>query len=226
MSNTPTVQVWDIWVRLFHWSLVISVLFLLFSGETGIGFFDWHRGAGEFVLLLLTFRLLWGIFGSTNARLLSLFRHPIHALNHIKSLIAGKSHPERGHNAAGGWAVLALLSLLSVQALTGLFIADEDELTEGAFYGLLSTVNTDLLYSIHHINAELLMVLIAVHVVMVFFYLVRAGQNLISPMVTGRMKRGEAELSEIRFGAWWLGLLFLLAACLVVGWLLGWGLIF
>lgn len=227
MTNSPIVRIWDIWVRLFHWSLAFSVLFLLFSGETGVGFYDWHRLVGEFVLLLLAFRLCWGFFGSSNASLLSLFKSPVAAFSHLKSLLSGDVRAERGHNAAGGWAVLALLLLCSVQALTGLFIADEDELIEGVFYGTFGSDTSNWLYSIHHTNAELLQILVAVHVLMVFFYLFRAGQNLIKPMITGRMLwQGSTAAPEVQFAKPVLGLVFLAVCYLLLAYLFQWSPLF
>ena len=50
MSKAEQVRIWDIWVRLFHWSFAISVVFMLISGGTGWLFFDWHRTIGEWVM--------------------------------------------------------------------------------------------------------------------------------------------------------------------------------
>ncbi len=181
------VAIWDLWVRLFHWSLVAAIAVLFVSGETSIGFYDWHRVVGEFVMALVVFRLLWSVFGSSNASLLKLIR-PVAALRHMKDLAQRNVAPERGHNAAGGLAVLAMLTLISVQAISGFFIADEDELIEGAFYGVLSEETTDWLYTVHTTNSTLLQVLVGVHIITVLVYLLYARQNLISAMFTGKMK--------------------------------------
>lgn len=188
-----------------------------------MGFFDWHRPAGELVLLLLLFRLCWGVIGSSNARLLALVQRPSLVLQHLKHVVSGKAPQERGHNAAGGWAILALLLLCSVQALTGVFIADEDELLEGAFYGTFSSGTTDWLFGIHHRNAELLQVLVAVHVLMVVVYLFRAGQNLIWPLFSGRLSwQGDSAPPSVRFAPWWLGAITLAVCYAAVARLLGW----
>jgi len=222
-SSGTSIRIWDIWIRTFHWLLAVAVGFLLLSGETGFMFTDWHRQAGEFVLALLLFRIVWGTVGSSNARLSSLFHHPRHALTHLRHLVQAKVPQERGHNPAGGWAVVILLLLLSFQAVSGLFIADEDELIEGAFYGAVSSGLTERLLDLHHTVAELLMILVGVHVLMVFVYLFRAGQNLITPMITGRMQWLAAITPpEIKFIRNVYGL-FLFAACLaMVGFVLGW----
>lgn len=218
-----TIKVWDIWVRLFHWSFAIAVLVLLFTGETGNGFYDWHRLAGEVVLALLVFRLCWSFVGSSNASLVSLIVNPLDALKHLRLFTARKTHSERGHNAAGGWAVLLMLLLVGVQALTGLFIADEDELVEGAFYGVFDSGFSHTLHEIHHINARLIQIVVGLHVVMVLGYLFYARQNLIWPMIIGRMGWGDSTSApDVKFGAVWLGLVLALVVGFGFGFLLGW----
>lgn len=217
------VRVWDIWVRLFHWSLVASVGFLLLSGETGWQFIEWHRTAGEIVLTLIVFRVLWGIAGSSNARLGELFTSPAAGLRHLAMLFRRKSHSERGHNAAGSWAVLIMLASLGIQAVTGSFIADEDEFVEGALYGTLSSSASDIAYQIHHLNAQLIQIVVAIHIIMVFVYLLYARLNLISPMITGWMRwPARQALPEVRFQAFWLGAVLFAVAAGGIGYIAGW----
>ncbi len=217
------IKIWDVWVRLFHWSLVLAVGFLFISGETGAGFFDWHRLAGEIVLALVVFRLFWGIVGSSNARLLSLVVNPLRAVSHLRELAARKAPQERGHNAAGGWAVLVMLLLLFVQAITGMFIADDEEWVEGAFHGVLPSANTDFLYNIHHMNAGLLQLLVLIHVVMIAVYFLFAKQNLIRPMITGRIKwLSDREPPVVRFGSFITGLICFVAVFVAVAMAANW----
>jgi cytochrome b len=126
------VRIWDAWVRLFQWSRALAVGFQLFSGETSWQFFHWQRPVGEFILALRVFRIMWGLVGSSNASLCSLVHSPRSALEHLAALFRRNLQSGRGHNAAGGWAVLTMLVLLPTQGVTGFFIADEDEFIEGA----------------------------------------------------------------------------------------------
>jgi len=219
------MPVWDLWIRLFHWSLAALIGFQLFSGETGFRFYDWHRLAGEIILALVVFRILWGVIGSSNARLHTLLVDPRHAFKHLKLLAQRKPDHVRGHNAAGGFAVLLMLLLVGLQAITGSLIADEDELVEGAWYGSLSSSTNDLLHEIHHINAELLLFIVIFHVVMILVYLIFGRQNLIGPMISGKMRKLEAasdERDSLKFAPWWLGPMCVLIAFTVVGWSTGW----
>ena len=217
------VRIWDLWIRAFHWALAASVAFLLLSGSTGFLFIEWHRRIGEFVLLLIVFRILWSVIGSSNSRLIKLIANPLRAFAHLKHLLSGAVPQERGHNAAGGWAVLAMLLLIAFQAISGLFIADEDELIEGAFYGAIEYDLSEQLLYLHQLNAELLMILLGVHVLMVLLYLVRAGQNLITPMFTGRVRwLDKATPPTVRFTANWIGLVLFATCAASIAWILGW----
>lgn len=223
MIRNELIKIWDIWIRLFHWTLAASVGFLLYTGLTGNLFFDWHKDVGEFVLLLILFRIIWGLVGSSNARLSRLFRSPKDGVEHIKHLVRREVPLEREHNAAGAWAVLAMILMLGTQAITGLFIADEDELVEGALYGNVSSAMTDLMYRIHHINAELIQVILLVHVGMVILYAVYAKRNLVLPMLTGKIRwTSEAIPPSIMLRQWWVGALVIIPCVVFVGWIVGW----
>lgn len=222
-ANPTSVPVWDTWVRLFHWSLATAVLFQILSAQTGWQFFDLHRLVGEIALALVVFRLLWGFLGSSNARLGRLFNSPVHALSHLRDVASRRDIPERGHNAAGGWAIVAMLLLIGIQAGTGLFIADEDEFIEGALYGSVNSSLSGLMYEVHEINAKLLQILVLVHVIMVFVYLIWLRRNLITPMFTGLMRWPEGlNLPSLRFAPWWLGLLLAGVITASFAWLLEW----
>ncbi len=61
MNNQQPVLVWDILVRIFHWTLVASfaVAYLTSEDEN-----PWHIYAGYTVLGLIVFRVIWGFVGS------------------------------------------------------------------------------------------------------------------------------------------------------------------
>ena len=222
-EQTQIIKIWDIWIRLFHWSLAALVIFLLVSGTTGWQFYEWHRTAGEVVLALLVFRLCWGLVGSSNARLLALCASPYKACVHLIDFIKGNPAAERGHNAAGGWAILLMLALITFQALSGLLIADEDEFIEGAFYGSLSSSMSFELLKLHKMNANLIKIVVLIHVVMIALYAIRASQNLIKPMLTGTMKwPTKVAIPEVRFQKGIVGLVIASVCLVAAGTVLSW----
>ena len=112
-----TIKVWDLFVRFFHWSLVIAVISQLATAED---FKTVHVKIGYFIIALLVSRILWGFVGTRYARFKEFIYPPADVLAYLKDLIQG--HPKRyiGHNPAGGAMVCALLSFLLLTTLSGL----------------------------------------------------------------------------------------------------------
>jgi len=215
------VRVWDLPVRLFHWSLVLLVAFQFYSGNVGGNVMRWHMISGYTILALVIFRVGWGIAGSTTARFSHFFAGPRAALTFARRLWSHTPESFAGHNPVGGWMVLALLALLAVQAGSGLF-ANDDISTEGPLAVLVSKATSDGMTAIHHVTQKLLLALIALHVLAVLYHWRVLKQNLIRAMFTG-VKRLPAELAQemsaVRFASSWRALGLLVAAAVLV-WLL------
>ncbi|MEH6814225.1 MAG: cytochrome b/b6 domain-containing protein, partial [Motiliproteus sp.] len=101
-SNSPgpdKTVVWDIYIRIFHWSLV-SFFIIAYVTED-----DWlylHSFAGYSITGLLIFRLFWGLIGTRYARFSSFVTHPRKVLGYVKTLFSGHPKHYTGHNPAGG----------------------------------------------------------------------------------------------------------------------------
>jgi len=214
-------RVWDLPVRLFHWSLVLLVAFQFTSGYTGGNVMRWHMLGGYAILALVLFRVSWGFVGSAHARFASFLAGPRAALVFGKRLLAPGAAPQAGHNPLGGWMVVALLVVLAVQAGTGLF-ANDDIATEGPLAVLVSKAMSDRLTGIHHLNHDVLLALVALHIAAVLYHWRVKKEDLIRAMFTG-VKRLPVELAQkaaaARFASSGLALGLLFVATLVV-WLL------
>jgi cytochrome b len=182
-ATARAVRVWDLPVRLFHWTLVALVLTSWVARE--LGEMEAHRLSGYGILVLVLFRVLWGFVGSRHARFADFVRTPAAMRAYMKDTLAGRPTRFLGHNPAGGWSVLAMLACLLVQALTGLFLTD-DILFDAPFHGVLSKQWTERLDALHEANFALLLVLIGVHVSAIAFYRLVKRENLVAPMITGR----------------------------------------
>ena len=103
------VAVWDGFVRLFHWSLVI-----LIAGDwlTADGPKLWHEAMGYAVAALVAARLVWGFVGRRHARFGDFVRGPRAVLAYLRALRAGREPRYLGHNPAGGAMIVALLLVL------------------------------------------------------------------------------------------------------------------
>ena len=213
-----TVNVWDLPTRLFHWTLVVLMIIQWWSAENS-DTMDWHLRGGYVVLTLVLFRLIWGFMGSDTARFSDFLRGPGAALAYVKALVRGETPRYLGHNPMGGWSIVALLTLLLIQAGTGLF-ANDDILIEGPLYGWVSKSASDWLTTVHKLNFNLLLLVIAVHISAVLFYLLVKHENLIHPMLSGRKHLSPERAGRApRLVNPWLGLAVLLVAS-VATWLL------
>ena len=110
------VRVWDLPTRVFHWSLASLVIGLFITGNVGGNAMVWHFRCGYAVLSLLLFRLVWGFVGGHWSRWQQLSCTPAA----IKQYFSNAQH-HLGHTPLGSLSVIAMLTLLLVQAGTGLF---------------------------------------------------------------------------------------------------------
>jgi cytochrome b len=137
------------------------------------------------VLTLLLFRVAWGFAGSETSRFSRFLRSPLAALHHLAHLHRREPDTEIGHNPAGGWMVLLMLALLTVQVATGL-CANDDGDTEGPLFDRVGKDWSDWLSHIHSVNFKLIQIAVVVHVAAVLGYAVLKRHDLVRPMITGR----------------------------------------
>nr|AUN37330.1 nickel-dependent hydrogenase b-type cytochrome subunit [uncultured bacterium] len=193
-------RVWDLPVRLFHWTLVALVVFSFTTGKIGGNWIAWHMYSGYLILALVVFRVIWGLIGSDTARFSGFIRGPAHVISYARSLLGGPPQFHAGHNPLGGLMVVLMLVLLLVQASTGLFVDDEIS-TRGPLADKVADATVFLLTKIHRININILLVCVALHVSAALFYLFVKKDNLIVPMFTGiKQVPGEHPEPAMRHG--------------------------
>ena len=164
------IKVWDIFIRVFHWSVVTSFV-IAFITEDDVMWL--HELAGYAILVLLGLRFIWGFIGTRYAR----FSNFIYGIDTIKQYFQDVIHFSAkryvGHNPLGGLMVVILMLMLLITCLTGLVAENEifEEIHE--FFA-----NTTLLFVLLHIGG------------VVFSSLVH-NENLVRAMITGRKKREE-----------------------------------
>jgi cytochrome b len=176
---TVKVKVWDLPLRLFHWTLVLAIAAAIVTGELGGSWADWHGRAGLLILGLLVFRILWGFVGSTHARFVEFFPTPRKVVAYFKGAWDGV-----GHNPLGALSVLALLGVLAAQVGTGLF-ANDDIAFEGPFVSLIDKSLSDKLTGWHSRVFYVLATLVGLHIASIVFYARVKKKNLLVPMITG-----------------------------------------
>lgn len=211
MTPGSSPRVWDLPTRLFHWLLVLLFAFSWWSAENRE--MQWHYLSGLTLLGLLAFRIVWGVVGASTARFTSLFASPARVARYVR----GSDAPAPGHNPIGGYSVIAMLVALCIQVGTGLFATDVDGLESGPLSFLVTFEQGRAAAQIHELSFNILVALIALHVLAVAFYLVVRKRNLIGPMLTGRDPALAGKTAEMKPAS---RLTFVIAAALAT--LLAW----
>jgi cytochrome b len=207
------VKVWDLPVRLFHWLIVLTVGFSWYSAE--IGNMVWHYWSGVAALVLVLFRLIWGVIGSSTARFSSFVRAPAAVLTYLRrprgKPLAG------GHNPIGGYSVIAMLIILAAQVATGLFAVDVDGMESGPLSYLVAFDQGRIAANVHHLTFTLLQAMVFLHVLAIAFY-AACGRRLVKPMITGRDGQLGKNAPELTGGGTLRALLAVAAAALAGWW--------
>jgi cytochrome b len=209
--------VWDLPTRLTHWLFVFCVGFSWWSAEQRL--MDWHRYSGYAVLGLLIFRIYWGLAGSSTARFAHFAGSPRAVLEHLRLRREERARIV-GHSPLGSWSVVAMLLAMVTQVTLGLFATDVDGLESGPLSHFVSFGAGRVLAEAHEVSFDVLLVLIALHVVAILFYLLYERNNLVTAMLSGR-KRVAGEPAGMRPApAWrlWTGVaLATLVVWMIVG---------
>jgi cytochrome b len=176
------VQVWDLPVRLFHWLLVIMLVFQYVTFKAS--WMTWHMYGGYTILALILFRIIWGFVGSTHARFGDFLYGPGAIFGYLRTLPRREAAKFAGHNPLGGLSVLLMLLAILVQAVTGLF-SNDDVMVEGPMTQWIAKELSDKLTSIHRYNFYVVLALAGVHILAVLYYLLYKSENLVKAMFTG-----------------------------------------
>ena len=194
-GSTAMVRVWDPLVRIFHWSLVAAFVVAYLSAED---LSSVHEIAGYGVAGLIAFRVIWGFVGSKYARFSQFLRGPSETMRYIGDVVRGKEHRYLGHNPAGAMMTVVLLLTLSGTAFTGWLLEDEGRVAMLPELPLIVSPayadddddsfgerGSEAVEEVHEVLANLMLLLIAVHVGGVVLTSFRHHENLARSMVTG-----------------------------------------
>lgn len=192
-----SVKVWDLPVRLFHWAAVLLLIFQVVTGYIGGDLMKWHGWSGYTLLTLVVFRVFWGIAGSTHARFASFVTGPRATFRFAKRLFSRQAVPQVGHNPLGGWMVMALVLVLAVQAMSGLF-ANDGVSFMGPLAHFVTLESSNHFSQFHDWNVRLLLVFSGIHIAAVLFHLIVKKEELTGPMFTGIKRVPVAAVRERR----------------------------
>jgi cytochrome b len=186
------ILVWDWPTRIGHWLMAASFLVAYLTGESE----EWrlvHVWAGGILAGVVVFRVVWGLIGSRHARFASFLRSPMAAVDYLRSLLRGHPDHHTGHNPAGAWAIVLLLSLGLAAAGTG--------------WAAYQEIGGEWPKEAHEVVVNLMLAVVIIHLAGVLVGSIAHRENLPRAMVTG-YKLGFSEEALTSGRIWWVPMLF------------------
>lgn len=168
------IPVWDLFVRVFHWSLVVCIGVAWFTSDDVQTL---HTVVGYIAGGLVAGRVIWGFVGSKYARFSQFVRSPEIVIQYLKSIASHREQRYLGHNPAGGAMIIALILAVSVTCITGWMM------TTDAFWGV------SWVQKLHDFAAKGILLMVLIHVIGVVVASVRHRENLPLAMLSGRKRR-------------------------------------
>ena len=179
-SKTKQVKVWDILVRITHWTVAAGIIANLLFTEDGS---DLHVYVGYTVVGLVVLRLLWGLVGTRYARFTNFFPTPTRLKHHLSDISARRADEQHlGHNPLAAIMMLSLWAVIIGLGITG-YLMETDFFSHIQLLG-----NKDVLEEIHELLANSLYLLVPLHIFAAIAMSYWQRQNLIKSMITGKKK--------------------------------------
>lgn len=198
------IYVWDRFVRIFHWSLVVLFATSYLTGESESQI---HIYSGYAIVALLVGRIVWGFVGSRYARFADFAYSPRRILEYVRQVRSGSPTQHLGHNPLGGLMVFALLIALLTTTFSGLMLYGVEE-GKGPFaqvqvelgHSQPALVDTDndgehpverhgheesLWEEVHETAVNAMLLLVVLHIVGVFVASRIHRESLVKAMLTG-----------------------------------------
>jgi len=184
LAERPT-RVWDLPTRLFHWTLAVTIVGSVVTGQIGDDLLAWHFRCGYLIFGLLLFRIVWGFVGGRWSRFTSFIYGPGALLRYLRGQSRPNEHADVGHNPLGAFSVFALIGFLMLQVATGL-VADDEIANTGPLNRFVGGATASSATAWHKDYGKwILVALVTLHIAAILFYLLRQRKNLVRPMLTG-----------------------------------------
>ncbi len=195
-DGVVVARVWDLPVRLLHWTIAIAVVTAWALGEWGPFLKTWHFYAGYTVGVLVALRLVWGVVGSQTARFAAMLRGPGAVARYAAHVGARKPSHWYGHNPLGALSAIAILAVLAVQVATGL-MADDEIANAGPLASMVGSDVSATATALHANLSRVLLALVVLHVSAIAYYAVWKRENLVGAMITGRRAVRQDQVSDV-----------------------------
>jgi len=180
-AHQNQVYVWDMFVRLFHWTLVAAFTIAYFTEDDLLKVHVW---AGYVVGALIVARVVWGFIGPARARFSDFIYDPATTLRYIRDLVLFRAERHLGHSPGGGAMVVLLLLFLTATVVTGLVVYGGEH-QAGPLAGIFTKDTGEAMEEAHVLIANITLGLILAHIAAVVLASFGHRENLVRAMVTG-----------------------------------------
>ena len=180
-AGTARYPVWDLPVRLLHGLIAGLFTILAVTGLVERTPGHIHLWAGYLLLVAVLVRLMWGFVGSDSALFSRFVRGPRAVLGYLPRLVSTRPTRWPGHNPIGALYVVAVLALLLMVCITGLFFESWAEVRGP----LAERVPRSMAISMSDWHGVLLwptLALVCVHVLVTLGYRVFKSEDRIGPI--------------------------------------------
>ena len=175
--------VWDLPTRVFHWALASCFALGWLTSGSDV-WLPQHVFLGYAMLLLLGFRLVWGLVGGTYARFTSFAFGPKQALAYLRDTLRSRAKRHIGHNPAGSQAIYLLLLLALLIGISGILTLGAEE-RHGIAAGWFDWSQGESLKEVHESLATAMLLVVAGHLAGVVLESLLHKENLARSMLTG-----------------------------------------
>ncbi|CAA6606559.1 Cytochrome B561 [Rhodospirillaceae bacterium LM-1] len=180
------IQVWDPFIRFFHWLSVLGVLIAAGTGfllsDSWLGF---HVAVGCALAALLTARIFWGYVGSQYGLFSNFPLRRQEILHHLLDLMLLRPRHYLGHTPLGSVMVVSLMTVMAFVIVTGILAVSGEE-KQGPLAGAIPYLVGHHAKLLHSLSTLALLALAALHVAGVLAESLLTRQNLPKAMIDGK----------------------------------------
>jgi len=163
-------KIWDPFIRIFHWSLVIGFAVNALALEDDSKAHIW---VGYAIVALVVVRILWGFVGTRNARFSTFTPNREQVIGQISDIATRRRTTYLGHSPLGALMIFNMIISILIIGVSGYMM------TTDAYWGV------DWVSEVHETFVGWAELSVLLHVAAVIFESARTGVNLSRAMVTG-----------------------------------------
>ena len=184
---TKQTYTWTLFTRLFHILLIISVATAYVVSDFD-KLLSLHVAFGYTIALLFLFRVIWGFMDVPYSKF-SDFNFTVKELLSYMLNVLGEKKEYIGHNPASSWAIIAMILLAFLTAISGtLTYGTQEGMGILAFMNNTMFQKMEIFEEIHEFFANLFMLVVAAHIAGVLLDTFLHKSDVINSMITGYKK--------------------------------------